>query len=185
MAPTLARTVPAFVEPRSTAASKWRLPLGLGVLVVWAGWISKVDLRLLWSAQTWRSIADLVVRLFPPDLSPDFLKVALQATLTTAATALVATALASVVALPLGVLASGRLWRTGITSAAGKGWSGQAMTVSQLGGAAWHGSRPIHSGPCLGALVCGWSRSRATRRNTRARGVLYGPPRPGLRGHLR
>ena len=128
MAPTLARTVPAFVEPRSTSASRWRLPLGLGVLVVWAGWISKVDLRLLWSAQTWRSIADLVVRLFPPDLSTDFLKVALQATLTTAATALVATALASVVALPLGVLASGRLWRTGITSAAGKGWSGQAMT---------------------------------------------------------
>jgi phosphonate transport system permease protein len=96
--------------------------------VVWAGWFSKVDLRLLWSAQPWRSIADLVVRLFPPDLSTDFLKVALQATLTTAATALVATALASVVALPLGVLASGRLWRTGITSAAGKGWSGQAMT---------------------------------------------------------
>jgi phosphonate transport system permease protein len=128
MTPTLARSVPALAEPRSTAASRWRLPLGLGALVVWAGWISKVDLRLLWSAQTWRAIADLVVRLFPPDLSTDFLKVAFQATLTTAATALVATALASVVALPLGVLASGRLWRTGITSAAGKGWSGQAMT---------------------------------------------------------
>ena len=127
MAPTLARSVPAFAEPRSTAASRWRLPIGLGVLVVWAGWISKVDLRLLWSAQTWHAIADLVVRLFPPDLSTDFLKVAFQATLTTAATALVATALASVVALPFGVLASGRLWRTGITSAAGKGWSGQAM----------------------------------------------------------
>ena len=106
MAPTLARTVPAFAEPRSTAARRWRLPLGLGALVVWAGWISKVDLRLLFSAQTWRSMADLLVRLFPPDLSTDFLKVAFQATLTTAATALVATALASVVALPLGVLAS-------------------------------------------------------------------------------
>jgi phosphonate transport system permease protein len=128
MAPTLARSAPAFAEPRSPAASRWRLPLGLGALLVWAGWISKVDLRLLWSAQTWHSIADLLVRLFPPDLSPAFLKVALQATLTTAATALVATALASVVALPLGVLASGRLWRTGITAAAGKGWSGQAMT---------------------------------------------------------
>src|SRR5258706_15717819 len=128
MTPTLARSVPAFAEPRPTAASRLRLPLGLGALVVWAGWISKVDLRLLWSAQTWRSLADLLVRLFPPDLSMGFLKVALQAPLTTAATALVATALASVVALPLGVLASGRLWRTGITSAAGKGWSGQAMT---------------------------------------------------------
>jgi phosphonate transport system permease protein len=128
MAPTLARSVPAFAEPRSAPANRWRLPLGLGALVVWAGWISKVDLRLLWSAQTWRSIADLVMRLFPPDLSTSFLKVALQATVTTAATALIATALASVVALPLGVLASGRLWRTGITSAAGKGWRGQAMT---------------------------------------------------------
>jgi phosphonate transport system permease protein len=127
MARTLA-SVPAFAEQRSTAKSKWRLPVGLCALLVWAGWTSKVDLRLLWSAQTWRSIVDLLVRLFPPDFSPNFLKVALQATLTTAATALIATALASVVALPLGVLASGRLWRMGITSAAGKGWGGQVMT---------------------------------------------------------
>jgi phosphonate transport system permease protein len=147
MAPTLVRSVPAFAEPRSTAASRWRLPIGLGALVVWAGWISKVDLRLLWSAQTWRAIADLVVRMFPPDLSTDFLKVALQATLTTAATALVATALASVVALPLGVLASGRLWRTGITSAAGKGWSGQAM--SSLSWVVLHGMGVARSIPDL------------------------------------
>jgi phosphonate transport system permease protein len=147
MAPTLVRSVPAFAEPRSTAASRWRLPIGLGALVVWAGWISKVDLRLLWSAQTWRAIADLVVRMFPPDLSTDSLKVALQATLTTAATALVATALASVVALPLGVLASGRLWRTGITSAAGKGWSGQAM--SSLSWVVLHGMGVARSIPDL------------------------------------
>src|SRR5260370_17383159 len=88
MTPTLARSVPAFAEPRPTAASRWRLPLGLGALVVWAGWISKVDLRLLWSAQTWRSIADLVVRLFPPDLSTDFPKVALLPTFTPAPPAL-------------------------------------------------------------------------------------------------
>jgi phosphonate transport system permease protein len=128
MAPTLVRSASAFAEPRSGTINKWRLPLGVFGLLLWAGWTSKVDLRLLLSKQTWRSIADLISHLFPPDVSPGFLKVALSATLTTAATAVVATALASIVALPLGVLASGRLWRTGITSAVGRGRSGQVMT---------------------------------------------------------
>jgi ABC-type phosphate/phosphonate transport system permease subunit len=81
-------------------------------LLLWAAWTSGVELPLLFSRKTWGSIADLLSRLFPPDLSTPFLKVAMHATLTTAATAVVATTLSAVVALPLGVLASGRLWRT-------------------------------------------------------------------------
>jgi phosphonate transport system permease protein len=127
MAPTLVRSASAFAEPRSDTIKKWRLPLVFFALLLWAGWTSRVDLQLLLSQQPWLSIADLIFRLFPPDVSQGFLKVALSATLTTAATAVVATALASIVALPLGVLASGRLWRTGITSAVGRGRSGQVM----------------------------------------------------------
>ena len=147
MAPRIARSAPAFAESRAASQNTWRIPLGWFALLVWAAWTSKVDLRLLWSAATWHSIADLVVRLFPPDVSPAFLKVAWHATVTTAATAFVATVAATVMALPLGVLASGRLWRMGITSAAGKGWSGQAMT--SFSWVILHGMGVIRSVPDL------------------------------------
>lgn len=147
MTPTIVRSAPAFAESRAFSPNTWRISLGLCALLVWAGWISKVDIRLLWSLQTWHSIADLVQGLFPPDVSPAFLKVAWQATVTTAATALVATTFAAVVALPLGVLASGRLWRMGITSAAGNDWISQAMNfVSWL---ILHGMGVIRSIPDL------------------------------------
>jgi phosphonate transport system permease protein len=116
MAPTVARSAPAFAEARARTIGKWKLPLGLLALLLWAGWTSGVDPTLLFSKQTWGSIADLLWRLFPPDISASFLKVALHATLTTTATAVVATMLSAVVALPLGVLASGRLWRSGSRS---------------------------------------------------------------------
>jgi phosphonate transport system permease protein len=89
--------------------------VGLAVLLLWAGWTSRIDLPLLFSRQTWAALFDLFQRLFPPDLSLSFLQVALHATLTTAATAVIATAASSILALPLGILASGRLWRTGVT----------------------------------------------------------------------
>ena len=147
MAPTVAKSAPAFAESHSGAASKWINPLGLLALLLWAGWTSGVDLPLLVSKQTRASIADLLSRLFPPDVSPAFLKVALHATLTTTATAVVATTLSAVVALPLGVLASGRLWRTGITASAGKGWGAQGMTT--LSWLVVHGMGVVRSVPDL------------------------------------
>ncbi len=113
MAPTLAARAPAFADSHSGSPLRWRTSMGLLALVLWAGWMSKVDPRLFLSRQTWAAVADLVTRLFPPDLSLDFLKVALHATLTTAATAIVATSISVLLAMPLGFLASGRLWRTG------------------------------------------------------------------------
>jgi phosphonate transport system permease protein len=128
MARALARNVAAFAEPPSSHWKKWRLPVAFTVLLLWAGWDSKVDLRVLWSSQTWGAIGHLIASLFPPDVTLDFLKIAFNATLATAATALVATTVASIVAIPLGIFASGRLWRMGITSATGKGWGGRAMS---------------------------------------------------------
>ena len=117
MAQSLARSVTAFTDVDARSLGRWRLSVGLAVLLLWAAWTSRVDLRLLFSKQTWAALSDLLQRLFPPDLSLSFLKVALHATLTTAATAVIATAISSIFALPLGILASGRLWRAGITTA--------------------------------------------------------------------
>ena len=115
MAQSLAKSAPAFADRSATRSAAWRLPASVAALLLWAAWTSGVDLRLLFSRQTWTALFDFLQRLFPPDLSLPFLKVALHATWMTAATAIVATAASSLLALPLGVLASGRLWRTGIT----------------------------------------------------------------------
>ena len=127
MAQALTRSAPAFAEPSSRTVRSWKVPLALLALLLWAGWTSGVDLPLLFSKTTWSSVADLVSRLFPPDLSLPFVKVALRATWSTAATALVATTISALLALPLGVLASGRLWRMGITAPSGQGWSSRSM----------------------------------------------------------
>ncbi len=146
MAPTLARSAPAFAEPFSARVTRSRVPLALALLVIWAGWLSEVDPRVLISRGTWHSIADLIGRLFPPDLSSDFLKVALHATFTTAATAIIATALSVLLALPLGVLASGRLWRSSI------GVHGDPSTMTWLKALSWaalHGMGAVRSVPDL------------------------------------
>ncbi len=122
-------TEAVLVEPRFGRLTQRRLPIVLAVLLLWAAWMSKVDIRLLLSPRPWHSLADFLWRLFPPDLSPPFLSVAWHATWATAATALAATAVASFIALPLGVFASSRLWRTGITATGGIGWSGRIVTL--------------------------------------------------------
>ena len=139
MAQSLARTAPAFADIDARSVARWRLPVGLAVLLLWACWTSRVDLRLLFSRQTWAALFDLLQRLFPPDLSLSFLKVALHATLTTAATAVIATAISSILALPLGILASGRLWRTGITAASASGRSRFMDDAGKLDRSSRHG----------------------------------------------
>jgi phosphonate transport system permease protein len=122
MAQSLAKRAPAFGDTKGGSIGAWRLPASLAALLLWAAWTSGVDLRLLVSRQTWTSLFDFFQRLFPPDLSLPFLKVALHATWMTAATAIVATAASSLLALPLGVLASGRLWRTGTNNPRASSW---------------------------------------------------------------
>jgi phosphonate transport system permease protein len=64
------------------------------------------------------AIWNFVSRLFPPDLSPDFLRTVLRAAAQTLATAVAGTLLSLTVALPLGVLATGTLWNRGVLVAA-------------------------------------------------------------------
>ncbi len=146
MEPMLARSGPAVAEPLSAQMTRSRGRFALVLLVIWAGWLCQADPRVLFSRATGHSVGDLVARLFPPDLSPEFLKVALHASLTTAATALVATALSIVFALPLGVLASGRLWRIGIIA---DGNTPAPAWVQALSWGALHGMGAVRSVPDL------------------------------------
>jgi phosphonate transport system permease protein len=61
----------------------------------------------------------LVTSLYPPDLSTNFLRTVFRALIQTVATAIAATLLAIVAALPLGVLATGTLWNRGVLVSAG------------------------------------------------------------------
>jgi phosphonate transport system permease protein len=62
------------------------------------------------AASVWAFIRGL----FPPDLSPDFLRVVLTATLQTIAIAVAGTLLSVGAGLPLGILATPTLWRRGV-----------------------------------------------------------------------
>jgi phosphonate transport system permease protein len=143
MAQTLVKRAPAFADTQGGSLRAWRLPALLAALLLWATWTSGIDLRLLVSGQTWAALFDFFRRLFPPDLSLPFLKVALHATWMTAATAIVATAASSLLALPLGILASGRLWRTGTNNPRAGSW------MRPVSWAVLHGMGVVRSVPDL------------------------------------
>src|SRR5215471_1707453 len=98
---------------------RWWSPSRLWMTVVAAvfilSWqVAGGDLRAIFSfqaaADTWRFVSGL----FPPDLSPAFLRTVLNATLQTIATAIAASILSIVIGTPLAVLASANLWQRGI-----------------------------------------------------------------------
>jgi phosphonate transport system permease protein len=146
MAQTLVKRAPAFADTKGGSIRAWRLPAFLAALLLWATWTSGIDLRLLLSWQTWAALFDFLRRLFPPDFSVSFLGTALRATWMTFATAVIATTASALVALPLGILASGRLWRTGINA------STNPRTHSWMAPLSWlvlHGMGVVRSIPDL------------------------------------
>jgi phosphonate transport system permease protein len=68
------------------------------------------------------AIWTFVCRLFPPDVSPEFLHTVLKAVAQTIATAVAGTLLSLTIALPLGVLATGTLWNRGVLAPADDGF---------------------------------------------------------------
>ena len=113
MEQSLAKRALVFADTKGGSFKAWRLPAFLAALLLWAAWTSGIDPRVLFSRPTWTALFDFLQRLFPPDISLSLLGAALHATWMTFATAVIATAASSLLALPLGILASGRLWRTG------------------------------------------------------------------------
>lgn len=86
----------------------------LAAVSIWASWhVSEMRLGSLMSRQTFSAIGHLLADLFPPDLSVSFLNVGLRAIGVTLASAVLATGIAVLLGLPLGILASGQLWDGG------------------------------------------------------------------------
>ncbi|HEY2381715.1 MAG TPA: ABC transporter permease subunit, partial [Terriglobia bacterium] len=112
-------------------------PFWIAAFIVFAvSWeIVGVDVRSLISAQaasdTWRFLSGL----FPPDLSPAFLKTVFSAAAQTLAAAVAATLLSIVIGMPLGVLASAHLWRRGILVEAER-YSVRGVTLAGISQAA-------------------------------------------------
>jgi phosphonate transport system permease protein len=98
---------------------RWNLATVLGMLLAGgalaASWhIAQIEPSLLFSAQGRGYIGAFLAGLLPPDLSPTFLRLLVVPTIETVQISIMGTALAIIVGLPLGLLATDRLWFAGI-----------------------------------------------------------------------
>jgi phosphonate transport system permease protein len=76
-------------------------------LIVWSSIGTGTDLRVFLHGEAWFQMASFARGLFPPDLSETFVKRTLWSGVETLAVSLMGTALALLIALPLGIMASG------------------------------------------------------------------------------
>ena len=111
--------------PTSSVASRllWVVPATL-VLLGFSWQFAEVDPRLLFRPVTFAALWHFLAALFPPDLSSSFLRTVSWAVIQTMATAVAGTTLSIVLALPLGVLATGTLWNRGVLVSAEVGGLG-------------------------------------------------------------
>jgi phosphonate transport system permease protein len=97
------------------------------VLLAFSWRFAAVRPEVLFQPATAAALWNFVCRLFPPDLSLDFLRTVLRAVAQTMATAIAGTLLSIVFGLPLGILATATLWNRGILVADNFGlsyWAG-------------------------------------------------------------
>jgi len=101
----------------------WRTALVLSVIFVVAiSWqVVGVHLSTVFQPATAAAVWTFLRGLFPPDLSPGFLRTALRALISTVAMAVAGTILSILAAVPLGALATPILWRRGILTAVENG----------------------------------------------------------------
>ncbi|HKP72565.1 MAG TPA: phosphonate ABC transporter, permease protein PhnE [Pyrinomonadaceae bacterium] len=88
--------------------------LALAVVLVISWRAAEVRPLALTDPASLAALRTFIGGLFPPDLSPDFLRTVLAATAQTVAIAVAGTALSILVGLPLGVLSTATLWRRGV-----------------------------------------------------------------------
>jgi len=85
------------------------------VLVLVTSWrAAEIRPTALFEPDAWLAVLAFLRGLFPPDLSPPFLRVVAAAALQTLVIAIAGTALSIAIGLPLGMLATPTLWRRGI-----------------------------------------------------------------------
>ena len=96
--------------------------LAATVALLTVSWrFAEVRPRILLQPSTFVALWNFLRGLYPPDISPNFLRTLLSAIVQTVATAVVGTLLSITFALPLGVLATSTLWRRGILFSADVG----------------------------------------------------------------
>ncbi|MFB3817555.1 MAG: phosphonate ABC transporter, permease protein PhnE [Candidatus Methylomirabilales bacterium] len=109
---------PSGAAPRFSDRSRPLFPslLGLGVLLAFAGsWhLAQVRPGLLFEAESRRHMARFIAGMFPPELSPDFLRLLATPVLETIQISVMGTVLAVAIGLPLGLLGTASLTHAGI-----------------------------------------------------------------------
>ncbi|MGH8598279.1 MAG: PhnE/PtxC family ABC transporter permease, partial [Gammaproteobacteria bacterium] len=88
--------------------------LAFGVALVFCWRAAEIRPAVLFAPGTLAALWTFVRGLFPPDLSPDFLRVVGAAIVRTAALAIAGTSLAIAIGLPLGVMSTPTLWQRGV-----------------------------------------------------------------------
>lgn len=97
----------------------WVVPALALIAISWR--FAEVHPGILFQPATLAALWKLLTSLYPPDLSPDFLRTVSRALTQTVATAVASTALSIALAVPLGVLATGTLWSRGVLVSAEAG----------------------------------------------------------------
>src|SRR5215813_5418454 len=125
----MSSTVSASLQPNwrwRNRASLWITAAAAAVFIL--SWqVVGVDLHAIFSLETTANAWKFISGLFPPDLSPVFLRTVFHATVQTIATAIAASILSIVIGMPLAILASANLWRRGILVEAERGSAGSAI----------------------------------------------------------
>src|SRR5262245_12628385 len=108
---------------------RWSLPTLVALLVAGgalaASWhMAQIEPALLFGTQGRRHIWAFLTGLFPPDLSPNFLRLLVVPTIETIQISIMGTALAIIVGFPLALLATDRLYFAGIVFEMDGGASG-------------------------------------------------------------
>jgi len=98
------------------------------LLISWQ--VDGVSPSTVFRRETAVALWTLLRGLFPPDVSPAFLRVVFRAVISTLATAITGTVLSVLMAIPLGAFATPILWRRGILTAADDGNFGSVLRSS-------------------------------------------------------
>jgi phosphonate transport system permease protein len=108
---------PAHAEARTLHARRAVQLLLLGAFLAWSVSTAEVSPRALVDPRALEGLGRLLRGMFPPDLSPGFLAVVAGAVGRTLAIGIAGTALAILLAVPLGILATPTLFRPGALAA--------------------------------------------------------------------
>jgi phosphonate transport system permease protein len=101
------------------------------VLVLVISWrAAEIRPTALFEPDAWLAVLAFLRGLFPPDLSPFFLRVVAAAALQTLAIAIAGTALSIAIGIPLGMLATPTLWRRGILLAGERPGAGKVFLAA-------------------------------------------------------